>query len=74
MKGFFNIGSSFGILRLSGLRHKGGLQKWLSRVVYQETKDLDFAARRQISGYGELTVGIDEKIVKMVSSCLAFPN
>ena len=61
MKRFFKIGNIFGILGLSGLRHKGRIQKRSNRVVYQKTKDLDLEVRSQVSGYGKLKVGIDKK-------------
>ena len=39
MQRFFNSGSIYGILGLSGLRHMGRIQKKSKQVVYEKTKD-----------------------------------
>ena len=61
MKRFFNIGSVFGIIGQTRLRRKERNQNWSNWVFYKNTKDWDLAAKSQVSGYGELVVGIGEK-------------
>ena len=67
MKKFFLLGSIFGILGLSGLRHKERIQERSNRLGYRKIKDWDLAARSQVSGYGGLVVGIDKKMSKLLA-------
>ena len=64
MKKFFNIGSFFVNLGLSGLRQKDQLQFWSNRLAFKKNTDWHHAARSQLSGYGGLVVGIDKKLSK----------
>ena len=70
----FQFWEYFWFSRTVRIAKQGTNSMMIKSIVYQKIKERNLVARSQASGFGELIDTMGKKIVKIISSCLAFLN